>query len=226
MITPHSGFRRLARNRAFAIAGAFERIHYQHHDIRAADRALREQHAHRFDRAARRDASRPSHSGGVDDAQFLFVPIHHGVDRVARRAGRGAHHHALFLEQTIDERRLPDVRPADDRDGDFILVGDFWRVPRRQQAPHLVQKFGDARAVLGGYFEDRLEAHLVELERAALRAAIVRFVDRENHRLAERTNLMRDFFVARHQTFAAVNDEHDEIGFLERAETLLDDELV
>ena len=46
-----------------------------------------------------------------------------GVDRVARRARHLADEHALLVQQPVHQRRLADVRPADDRDAWSRLVG-------------------------------------------------------------------------------------------------------
>ena len=75
--------------------------------------------------------------------------------------------------------------------------------------------------MFGGDLHDRLEPELVEVERARLRALVVRLVDRDDDRPSFRPHGFGDFEVGRHQPFAAVDDEHEEGGVFERAPPVL-----
>ena len=75
-----------------------------------------------------------------------------------------------------------------------------------------VEQVADAVAVLGADLDDVIEAEPVELERAGAGAAIVGLVDGENDRHVRLARGLGDFLVAGHKTFAAVDDEHDQIG--------------
>jgi len=48
------------------------------------------------------------------------MPHQERIDSVARRAGQLAYDHAFLAQQPIDERRLPDVGPADYRDANLV----------------------------------------------------------------------------------------------------------
>ena len=116
-----------AGDRAFAIAGALDGIDDEHGDVGARHRALGEDDADRFDlpAAATRPGRRMPAVSTMRNCRLCHCSTH--VHRVARRAGHLAHHHPLFAQQPIDERRLADVRPADDGDGGLVLRLDLRR---------------------------------------------------------------------------------------------------
>ena len=61
-------------------------------------------------------------AGGVDEDERLVAALQHRVDRVARRPGTLGDDHPLLAEERVQERRLADVRPAEDRDADRLLA--------------------------------------------------------------------------------------------------------
>ena len=68
--------------------------------------------------------------GGVDQDDLAAAVGEGRVDRVAGRARDVADDHPLFAEQGVDQARLADVRPADDRDRHrLVRVGGHRRVP-------------------------------------------------------------------------------------------------
>ena len=81
-------------------------------------------------------------------------------------------------------------------------------------------------SVLGRDLEHRLEPELVELHAPAARALVVGLVDRQETGTAGLAQLARDRLVARDQPFAAVDQQHQQIGAGDRALPLLDDQLV
>src|SRR5258706_14515318 len=62
------------------------------------------------------DLAATANARGVDQRVRLAAALEIEVDRIARRAGLVERDHALFAEQHVDQRRLADVRPADERD--------------------------------------------------------------------------------------------------------------
>ena len=58
---------------------------------------------------------------GVDEDEGAIAAFEDGVDRVAGRAGRLRHDHAVVAEDRVQERRLADVRPPEDRDANRIV---------------------------------------------------------------------------------------------------------
>src|SRR4029079_14834141 len=114
------------------------------------------------------------------------MPPERRFDRVARRPCDFADEHALFFQDSVDERRLADIRPPDDGDARLrrwplliFRVGGSW-----QPFDDLVEQIARTFAVFGGNLYDRLEAELIELERAGARPLVVAFVDRQNDRFA------------------------------------------
>jgi hypothetical protein len=65
--------------------------------------------------------------------------------------------------------------------------------------------------VLGRHLEDLLEAELMELHDPCASAAIVCLVDSDDGRLVGLADDAGDLAIARHQTFAAIHNEHKEI---------------
>ncbi len=60
---------------------------------------------------------RPSpHARRVDEHDRAVLGLDHRVDRVACRARHVVHDGAVVADQTVEQRRLADVRPPDDRD--------------------------------------------------------------------------------------------------------------
>ena len=176
------------------------------------------------------------------------MPGQHGVDRVARRARHLADQHALFLQQPVQQRRLADVRPADDGDARSRVGGSRLGLEagaarpcrshpsssRSSPKPWRLSRFtiSSSRSptpvsVLGGDLDDRLESELIELHRRRLRALVVGLVDREQHRHARSARSSRgDRLVARDEPFAAIDEEHQQIGARDRPLPLPDDQLV
>ena len=106
--------------------------------------------------------------GRVDDAEAAAMPRQQRVDRVARRARHVADQHALLPQQPVDQRRLADVRPADDGDArlssglrarrsgaaasmlDRCLAVPQPRAPGPQPLHDFIQQLRDPVPVLGG----------------------------------------------------------------------------
>ena len=124
-------------------------------------------------------------------------------------------------------RRLPHVRPADDRDARLgQLRLSLPRSSAGQPLDHFVEQIADAQPVLGGDLHDRLESELVEIERAGARAPVVGLVDRHDHRPALRSDRLGDLEIGRHEPFAAIDHEDEHRGVLERPPAVLEDELL
>jgi hypothetical protein len=216
----------------------------KHDDVRRFDRSLCQQHADRLHLSAARHPSRPPDSRRVDDAELAAVPGEQRVDRVARRPRRLAHDHSLFAQQPIDERRLTRIRPADDRDRDFLpgnrlvrrLGRDLVRLGGRFLVPHtpharkaqddLVEQIADPDPVLGGNLEHRIEPELIEVDDAGKGAAVIRLVDGEHRRLVGCAQRLRDLSVAADQPLAAIYNEDKEIRVGDRAMPALQHQLV
>ena len=116
---------RFACDGAVLIGRAERRVNHQYDEIGIRNRTSGQQDAHRFDGSRARHAAGFADSCRVDDAELALMPAKPGVDGVSCRAGNFADEHALFAQDTIDERRLPHIRAAHDRNsrlGLFCLL--------------------------------------------------------------------------------------------------------
>ena len=111
-----------ALGEALVLVGhAFGRVDEEQRGIGAVDRLQRAHEAVVLGRLV--DAALAAQAGGVDEAQRAVVGLDDGVDRVARRAGHVVHDRALLADEPVEQRRLADVGPADDRDREDPVVG-------------------------------------------------------------------------------------------------------
>ena len=100
---------------------AFVGVDHEQRGVGAVDRLERAHEAEVLGRLV--DLAAPAHAGGVDEAQRPVVGLDDGVDRVARGAGHVVHDRALVAHEAVEQRRLADVRAADDRDREDAVVG-------------------------------------------------------------------------------------------------------
>ena len=64
------------------------------------------------------DPAAPADAGRVDEAEMRAAHLHQDVDRIARGARRLVDDRALVVDETVEERRLADVRTTDDGHAD------------------------------------------------------------------------------------------------------------
>ena len=160
--------------------------------------------------------------GGVDEHEGAVAALEHGVDRVARRAGHLGDDHALLAEQRVQEARLADVRPAEDRDADRLLA-DLLRAAAGEHRHDRVEQVAGAVAVQGRERHRVAEPEPVELERERV---LVRVVDLVREQRAPACGLAQDrrqLLVAGRDPGARVDDEEDEVGLRDRGVRLVGD---
>ena len=68
-------------------------------------------------------ASPAPHAGGVDELDCSVVGLDDRVDGVTGRAGQVVHDRTLLAREAVEQRRLADIRPADDRDSRDTRAG-------------------------------------------------------------------------------------------------------
>ena len=217
----------LSGNRRVLVGGPFGGVHDQHGDVRLLDRAACDEDADHLDLPGPGHAAGTADAGGVEDAEVPLVPLEQGIHRIPRRPRDGADDGSFFLQQTIDERRLADVGPPDDRD---LRLGIARR--RRRVAPalghprqHHVQQVADPFAMLGRDLDDRLEPERIELHRPAPGLAVVGLVDRHQDRRVHRAQGAGNLLVARDEPLPPVHHEDDEVRGRDRLPSVLDDEV-
>lgn len=140
-----------------------------------------------------RNLAATAHARGVDQGELAAVARERHEDAVARGARHLARDHPLLTDEPVDERRLTDVRAADDSDADAsighgVAIDDLGRVPSFE---HQIHEVTTAVAVRRG---DRMwltEAERMEIRTSGRRVEPLGLVDREEHGLAGTTQLAR-----------------------------------
>src|SRR5205085_7688081 len=106
--------------------------------------------------------------------------------RIARRARDRRDDGALRAEQPIQERRLANVGPTDDRKSDLARrgFGINYLCLLIEMCDERVEQIADAVTVFGGDGDDLIETELIKLARVGFEARGVRFVRGDEHGLA------------------------------------------
>jgi hypothetical protein len=98
-----------------------------------------------------------------------------------------------------------------------------WPPPPSLQLVHdRIEEFGDAGAMLGRDLEDRVDAEVIEIDRAGTSPLVVELVQGQQNGAPGRAQLRRDDLVATDQALASVGDEDQKIRPLDRALSLND----
>ena len=162
-----------------------------------------------------RNLAATAHARGVDQGELAAVARERHEDAVACGARHLARDHPLLTDEPVDERRLTDVRAADDSDADAsighgVAIDDLGRVPSFE---HQIHEVTTAVAVRRG---DRMwltEAERMEIRTSGRRIEPLGLVDREEHGLAGTTQLARHKVILGGETSARIGKEHEHIGF-------------
>ena len=178
---------------------------------------------HGFDAAQEAEPLQPVTGGGsaadagrVDQHHRQAVEAEHRVHRVPGRSGDVADQGALVAEQLVEQRGLPDVGAAHDREpGDALLVRALDRRLGKglEQA---VEKVVDPDAMLGGDEQHLLEAELEDLVPEVLLARDVGLVGGHDHGPPGAPQELGDVAVDRGQALADVEQEDDRARLFDR----------
>jgi hypothetical protein len=82
----------------------------------------------------------PSEARGVDEPNGAVRPGHERVDGVPGRARLLEHDRALLPHQPVEQARLADVRPADDREPRLLRLHSLFRLLVGQDGNELVEQ--------------------------------------------------------------------------------------
>ena len=136
------------------------------------------------------------------------------VDRVARRAGRLAHDGALLFRERVEEARLADVRPPDDRDA---RVGGLYGLGRLggQFLDDRVEEVAGPGPLQRGDGVQIAEAERIELGGLRLAAPRVGLVGDEHHGFAAAAQAVGDLVLDRDDAGLRVDDEEDHVGLVD-----------
>jgi hypothetical protein len=199
---------------------ALASLDHQHRDVGAFDRPLGTEPAVVLDTL---HASGASEAGGIHEPHESRRPGDDGVDRVACRSRLLEHDRALLSHQAVEERRLPDVRPADEREPGLMLrsrLGAFGR----QERDDPVEQVAGSSPVETGHRNRLPQAERREDPRFRLVTGVVDLVRHEQDGSRRPPELASEPSVLLHGAGVRVHDEQDDIGGLGRALRLRRDE--
>src|SRR5512132_94476 len=128
---------------------------------------------------------------GVDEDEGVVATFEDSVDRVTGRARRLRDDHAVVPEDRVQQRRLTDVRPPEDRDADCV-VGSLLTPGTGKLLDDLVEEIAAAVPVQRGDGPWVAEAQAVQVESEALLRGIVDLVRDQQHGLARAPEDVRD----------------------------------
>ena len=157
----------------------------------------------------------PAETGGVDQDERRLAAPQHGVDRVPGRPRDVGDDHPLLADDRVQQARLADVRPAEDRDPDRVFA-DARRPGAGQTRDDRVQQVARPVPVQGRERYGLAEPEPVELERLEVARRIVDLVRQQEHGLAGAPEDRRHLLVAGGGAELRVDDEEDEVGLVDR----------
>ena len=164
----------------------------------------------------------PPQAGRVDEHEGRVAALQHRVDRVARRARDLGDDHPLAADELVEERRLADVRPPEDRDPDR-LGADRDLARAGQARDDLVEQVAGAVAVQPRQRPRLPEPEPMEHGRVGIAARIVDLVREHDHGALGGAEDHGELLVARRDPGAGIDDEQHEIGLVDRGLGLLGD---
>ena len=163
-------------------------------------------------------------AGRVDQAVDAVAALEADVDRVARRARDLGDDRALLVAERVQERRLADVRAAEDGDADLVRRAlDVRRVQGAQARDDLVEQVARGDAVQRREGERLTDAQLVVLEREIVAARVVELVRDQQHRHVRAAQAVRQLQVGRAGRGRGVDEQQHEVGLADRELGLADD---
>ena len=160
------------------------------------------------------DTPAASDARGIHEHEAPAAELERCVEAVSRGAGDLADDGALAPDQRVEEARLADVRPTDDRDVGIRrrLVG----LLRGQMLDDRIEEISRSVSLDRGDGIHVAQPELVELGGLRLAAPRVRLVRDEQDRLATAAELIGDVVLDRKDPRLRVDDEHDHVGLGDR----------
>ena len=159
---------------------------------------------------------------GIDENERRIAALQHRVDRVTRRSRNLGDDDPLAADEPVQERRLADVRTAEDRNPDRL--GPDRDLGRAGQAPDdLVEQVAGAVAVEAGEGPGLPEPELVEHGRFAVAPRVVDLVREHDHGALLLAQDHRELLVTGRDSRPRVDDEQHKVGLIDRSECLLGD---
>ena len=193
---------------------ADRRVDQDHADVGAVDRHLGAQIAVVLDGVLH--LALAAQAGRIDERERAEPVLDRRIHGVARRARDVGDDAAVLAGNAVDERRLADVRLADDRHLDDLALLFVLRL-LGQMLEDGVQQVAGAVAVHRRNLNRVAEAEVVELIEIDRRLAErVAFVDADDHRHIAALEHLRDVEIRRHHARAHVGHKDDDVRRVDR----------
>ena len=122
----------------------------------------------------------------------------------------------LLSHQRVEQARLPDVRPPEDRDADRVLRDLRPLRGAREALEDRVEQVARAVTVQPRDRQGLAEAEAVELVDLVGPGRVVELVRDQEHRTVGAAQQLRDLLVAGRHSGLRVHDEQDEVGLVDR----------
>jgi hypothetical protein len=137
---------------------------------------------------------------------------------IVSTAGNVADHHALFADEAVEQRGLPDVGAPHQRHLDRFIGRVFVRIVGSPRQPGLDRReeFVDPACVFGGHTEGLAQSESVKLVDGIVLSGAVDLVRDEKDRGSSPPQKRRDLLIQRGGARPAVDDEEDKFGLDER----------
>jgi len=189
------------------------------------DQVAPRQHAERADGAVPfetiTDSATPPDSRGVDQDERSATETNGRIDRVSRRSGGRRHDDPIDPEQSVQERRLADVRPPDQREARSLRRPRRVRIGRGEVLANRAPKLLEASPMRGGRCDERHRPEAMKVVEPRIVRGYVDLVDGHDERTAGAPEKPREIYVRGSRAGAAVDDQDDTVGISNRAERLL-----
>jgi len=177
------------------------------------------------------DAAAPAHAGGIDQPHRPAAPLPVDTNGVARDARLRPREDPLLADQAVQQGRLADIRPADNRQQQrtfgrvlvlpwtFRRLGAFVLVLRRggDVADQGIMQVAQPLAVLGRERHWRAETEAMCLGQALLAGAAFALVGDHDDLGSPATQPRCEALVERHDAGAGVDQEKHDIGAVDGA---------
>ena len=199
------------------------RVDQQQGDIGAIERAHGAHGGPLVCRRARGNLATLANTRGVDEGDLTPCMQQRLVDGIAGCAGHRAHYRALTSNELVEEARLADVRPTDDRDGYLALDIGATRIlwQRFESLNDDVKEVARTDAVLRAHRVESIKPKDGELLSGAIAFNVVRLIRNQDDRLTAAAQQLRNLRVARVRTGGCINEEKDQVGGINRDARLI-----
>ena len=218
---------------------AFACIHNEHHDVGILNRLQGLDHRELFHRLE--DLAAATHASGIYQGVLLVIALERDVDAVAGGTGLVIHNDPFFTQHAVDQGRLTNVRPADDRQLDAVLLARagnalgfltfendlFFLALFRlggilgEGAQHGFEHLSDTATVSTGNRQGLAHTHAGKLGAGQVGVDVVDLVDDQEAALVTATQVLTNHLIGSGQPGAGIHQKQHGIRFFDGLQRLL-----